>query len=285
MKTVLVASSKGGVGKTTVATHLAAHAALSGHNTVLIDADPQGSSMRWAGRRSPMQSAVLALDGSRRARRAWQSIPADTDQVVVDGAAGAMGRDLETWLDEADAVVVPVLPSTLDLDATVPFLNTLREHPRGRSPTACGPGPTPRSARWTRSRGGPIPPSPNCATARPTWCWWGWARACSTTSRARRASTRKTGVRCCAGWSADGAGHARTDPAAPRPRRAGRAGPVRPGPAAIARRPRRGRGCGALACRTPAGTGLRAVFAGAPHPRDPGDGALGAGLRRPAARG
>ena len=132
MKTVLVASSKGGVGKTTVATHLAAHAALSGHNTVLIDADPQGSSMRWAGRRSPMQSAVLALDGSRRARRAWQSIPADTDQVVVDGAAGAMGRDLETWLDEADAVVVPVLPSTLDLDATVPFLNTLVEHPRVR---------------------------------------------------------------------------------------------------------------------------------------------------------
>ena len=66
MKTVLVASSKGGVGKTTIATHLAANAALSGQNTVLIDADPQGSSMRWAGRRSPMESAVLALDGSRR---------------------------------------------------------------------------------------------------------------------------------------------------------------------------------------------------------------------------
>ncbi len=133
MKTVLVASSKGGVGKTTVATHLAAHAALSGQNTVLVDADPQGSSMRWAERRAPMESAVLALDGSRRPRRAWESIPSGTDTVVIDGAAGAMGRDLEAWLDEADAVVVPVLPSTVDLDATVPFLNTLLENPRVRS--------------------------------------------------------------------------------------------------------------------------------------------------------
>src|SRR5690625_2649309 len=133
MKTVLVASSKGGVGKTTIATHLAAHAALSGQNTVLIDADPQGSSMRWAGRRASMDSAVLALDGSRRHRAVWKSVPADTARVVVDAAAGAMAADLEVWLDNADAVVVPVLPSTLDIDATVPFLNTLVEHPRVRS--------------------------------------------------------------------------------------------------------------------------------------------------------
>ena len=63
MKTVLVASSKGGVGKTTIATHLAAHAALDGLNTVLVDADPQGSSTRWAHRRSTLDSAVLPLDG------------------------------------------------------------------------------------------------------------------------------------------------------------------------------------------------------------------------------
>ena len=43
MKTILVAGSKGGVGKTTIATHLAAHSALSGQATVIADADPQGS--------------------------------------------------------------------------------------------------------------------------------------------------------------------------------------------------------------------------------------------------
>lgn len=130
MKTVLVASSKGGVGKTTIATHLAAHAALSGLNTVLIDADPQGSSMRWAQRRAHMDSAVLALDGSRRHRAVWNALPSGSEHVVVDAGAGAMAADLAVWLDHADAVVVPVLPSTLDIDATVPFLNNLITHPR-----------------------------------------------------------------------------------------------------------------------------------------------------------
>lgn len=131
MKTVLVASSKGGVGKTTIATHLAARAALDGCNTVLVDADPQGSSTRWAQRRASLDSAVLPVDGTRR--RAWRSqVPEGTDRVVVDGAAGAMADDLGAFLEVADAVVVPVLPSTFDIEASVDFLDTLARHPRVR---------------------------------------------------------------------------------------------------------------------------------------------------------
>lgn len=130
MKTVLVASSKGGVGKTTVATHLAARSALDGRRTVLVDADPQGSSMRWAGRRAGLESAVLPVDGSRRG---WEKrIPGDAEAVVVDAAAGAMARDLDGWLARADALVVPLTASTLDLDATVPFLDSVAQHPRVR---------------------------------------------------------------------------------------------------------------------------------------------------------
>lgn len=130
MKTVLVASSKGGVGKTTIATHLAARHALEGRRTVLVDADPQGSSMRWAERRAVLDSAVLPVEGNRRG---WEGrIPGDTEQVVIDAAAGAMARDLEPFLARADAVVVPLTASTLDLDATVPFLDTLAQHPRLR---------------------------------------------------------------------------------------------------------------------------------------------------------
>ena len=103
MKTVLVASSKGGVGKTTIATHLAAHAALDGLNTVLVDADPQGSSTRWAHRRSTLDSAVLPLDGTGHKR--WRhQLPGDSQQVVIDAAAGAMAADLESFLVAADAV-------------------------------------------------------------------------------------------------------------------------------------------------------------------------------------
>ncbi len=130
MKTVLVASSKGGVGKTTIATHLAAQAAVDRQRTVLIDADPQGSSTRWAERRADLESAVLPLDGTRRN---WaKHVPDDTQRLIIDAPAGATVDSLESFLETADVLVVPVLPSTLDIDATVPFLNALAKHPRVR---------------------------------------------------------------------------------------------------------------------------------------------------------
>lgn len=132
MKTVLVASSKGGVGKTTIATHLAAHAALAGESTVLVDADPQQSSTRWAERRAGLEAAVLPVDGSARHKKVLASIPDGATRLVVDAPAGAMAEDLDAYLEIADAIVVPVLPSALDIDATVGFLNTLARHPRIR---------------------------------------------------------------------------------------------------------------------------------------------------------
>ena len=130
MKTVLVASSKGGVGKTTIATHLAAHAALDGQRTVLVDADPQHSSTRWAERRAELESAVLPLDGTKKS---WaKHLPEDTQRIVIDAPAGATADSLEGFLEEAESLVVPVLPSTLDIDATVGFLNGIAKHPRVR---------------------------------------------------------------------------------------------------------------------------------------------------------
>jgi chromosome partitioning protein len=128
MPTILVASAKGGCGKTTIATNLAASRALRGRRTVLIDADRQGSSLRWCEKRAPLEAAVLPVDGTRRKWR--NAVPGDAQEIIVDGAAGAMADDLGAFLDAADAVVVPVLPSAIDFEATVPFLNSLATHPR-----------------------------------------------------------------------------------------------------------------------------------------------------------
>ena len=130
MKTWLVACSKGGVGKTTIATHLAADAAVSGLRTVLVDADPQGSATRWCERRAGMASAVLPVDGTRKSWR--KRVPDDAQRVVVDAPAGAMADDLEEFLEVADAVLVPMQPSALDIEASVHFLETVGRHPRVR---------------------------------------------------------------------------------------------------------------------------------------------------------
>jgi chromosome partitioning protein len=137
MRTVLVANSKGGAGKTTIATNLAANAALDGKRTALVDADRQQSSTHWAAKRAGLDSAVLPVDATRRG---WEKhLPADTQRVVIDAPAGAWGEELASYLERADAVLVPVLPSTIDLEASVPFLNSLAQHPRvkkGKLPVA-----------------------------------------------------------------------------------------------------------------------------------------------------
>lgn len=128
MRTILVASSKGGAGKSTIATNLAAHFAVDGKATAILDADRQKSSTRWCEKRAHLDTAVLPIDGCRRG---WQKqLPDGIQRLVVDAAAGAMGPDLQDVLDMADAVVVPVLPSAIDIEATVPFLDSLVAHPR-----------------------------------------------------------------------------------------------------------------------------------------------------------
>ncbi|HEX7111633.1 MAG TPA: ParA family protein [Mizugakiibacter sp.] len=149
MQTVLVASSKGGCGKTTLTTNLAAHYAQAGKAAVVVDADRQASSYRWCARRPDSVPGVLALDGTRRG--ALERVPGDAERVLIDSPAGSMPDDLEPWLEQADAVVVPILPSPIDLEASAPFLQALAavgRIKRGKLPVALVAN---RLKPWTRA--------------------------------------------------------------------------------------------------------------------------------------
>ncbi len=121
MQVIAVANIKGGCGKTTVATHLAAHFAGQGLTSVLGDLDPQKSASKWLKRRpdtaAPIQSLQIGKTGFKP--------PKKTDVVVVDCVA-AMGRAVvKDVVQQADVVVVPVLPSAFDEQATRRFVKQL----------------------------------------------------------------------------------------------------------------------------------------------------------------
>jgi len=121
MQRILVLNPKGGSGKTTIATNLASYFASTGDRPMLLDNDPQGSSTRWLKKRKPEQAfihGVSAFEKNSRMTRAFQlRVPPDANHVVVDTPAAVPGLDLPELTKNADAIIVPVLPSDIDIHA------------------------------------------------------------------------------------------------------------------------------------------------------------------------
>ncbi len=129
MKKILVINSKGGSGKTTVATNLASYYACHGQQTVLMDYDPQGSSMQWLKLRPSHLNHIHGADASRRkgnAIRSWQMvIPHGTQKLIIDAPAGVDGILMQELVQRADSIVIPVAPSPVDIHATSDFIKDL----------------------------------------------------------------------------------------------------------------------------------------------------------------
>jgi chromosome partitioning protein len=129
MRRILIVNSKGGCGKTTFATTLAAAFAAKGKRVFLADADRQRSSLAWLKRRPQGLPLIHALDWSK----GDHEMP-DGSQgfIFIDGPGGLRGERAKDLVAEADDIVVPLMPSAFDWDATVAFLRRLSEMKRIR---------------------------------------------------------------------------------------------------------------------------------------------------------
>ncbi|MBP2295199.1 ParA family protein [Azospirillum rugosum] len=123
MRTILVANIKGGCGKTTIATHLAAAYAGTGHSTVLADVDRQRSSLGWLERRPHTAPALVGLDWAKD----FGDAPKGTQRLIIDAPAALKTKQIEDLVRMVDIVVLPVLPSAFDEQATQRFLGKLEE--------------------------------------------------------------------------------------------------------------------------------------------------------------
>lgn len=123
MLTISVSNIKGGSGKTTVATSLAAWIAGRGLKTGLADLDRQHGSLGWLGRRPKEAAAIRGIDMTD----GMADAPRKLDVLVVDGVAAMRGKLTKDVVAESDCILIPVLPSILDEDGTRRFLQQIAD--------------------------------------------------------------------------------------------------------------------------------------------------------------
>jgi len=118
---IVVINPKGGCGKTTLSTNLAAFFARRGPIPAIMDCDPQGSSMTWIERREasrPPIHGIAAFKRTMQATRSWQlRVPQETTNLIVDSPASLTQEDLREVTRDASSILVPVLPSSIDIHA------------------------------------------------------------------------------------------------------------------------------------------------------------------------
>lgn len=127
---IVVINGKGGCGKTTVATNLAVWYAHEGLYPALFDHDPQTSSSRWLNARPARAPAIHGVSLQERQRlgvtRAWHlRVPPGTRRIINDTPAGVAGLEIADHVEGADIILIPVLPSSIDIEAGADFIRDL----------------------------------------------------------------------------------------------------------------------------------------------------------------
>jgi chromosome partitioning protein len=126
MRSIMVLNSKGGSGKSTIATNLASYYATQGKRVVLVDLDPQASSLDWLAARPSGRATISGIDGASGHYR----LPRSADFVIYDTPAAVHGAELSAMLRRAQSILIPVLPSPIDMRAATPFVQKVLANSR-----------------------------------------------------------------------------------------------------------------------------------------------------------
>lgn len=129
LRKIVVLNPKGGCGKSTLAINLAGYLASQNNSVAIMDFDPQGSSMRWLKNRpeeSPPIHGIAAFDVHSSATRSWQlRVPSNIRYLVVDSPASVPAINLAELTSGAHAILIPVLPSDIDVHAASKLMKDL----------------------------------------------------------------------------------------------------------------------------------------------------------------
>jgi chromosome partitioning protein len=121
VRTIMVLNAKGGCGKSTLTTNLASSFASKGKKVALADFDIQGSSLQWLSARPDTHPAIHGIAG-------WESplrVPRETEVLLCDTPAAVHGKHVTDLIRRTQSVIIPVLPSPLDIRAASRFIADL----------------------------------------------------------------------------------------------------------------------------------------------------------------
>ena len=127
MRTILILNSKGGCGKSTIATNLASYyAAEQGKNVVLADYDPQESSLAWLDARDEKWAHIDGI----AAHKKGLVVSKDTDVLIIEAPARVHGKELTQLMKNVEKVLFPILPSPIDMRAATKYMQEVLKNGR-----------------------------------------------------------------------------------------------------------------------------------------------------------
>jgi chromosome partitioning protein len=127
MHTIVLATQKGGSGKSTIAIGLAVAAIEDGQNVAMIEADPQGTVSKWARRRTKLKPRIDRVGSGIEIKEALAFLKRESFTLAIIDTAGTNNNLSREALSVADLCLIPARPSVADIEAALPTLAVIRK--------------------------------------------------------------------------------------------------------------------------------------------------------------